>query len=87
MKVAQRVMLDALESELEREPFKELPKHSATKKDIVFILNGSNQKGSLWEKPLNQTPEDFNIKMPQNFKPSERDIEAVTSSFLVHPAG
>jgi len=87
MKVAQRVMLDALESELEREPFKELPKNSATNKDIVFILNGSNQKGSLWEKPLNQTPEDFNIKMPQNFKPSERDIEAVTSSFLVHPAG
>jgi len=88
MKVAERVMLDALASELEREPFKELPRNtSETKNDMVFILNGSSQKGSLWAKPLNQTPEDFNIKMPQNFKPSEREIEAVTSSFLVHPAG
>jgi len=86
--VAHRVMLDALESDLGREPFKELSRNnSATKKDIVFILNGSSQKESLWAKSLNQTPEDFNIKMPQNFKPSEREIEAVTSSFLVHPAG
>lgn len=88
IKVAQQVMLDALEKDPGREPFKELSRNiSATKKDMVFVLDGSSQKESLWAKPLNQTPEDFDIKMPQNFKPSEREMEAVTSSFLVHPAG
>jgi len=88
IKVAQRVMLDALEKDPGRKPFKELSRNiSATKKDIVFIVDGSSQEEYLWAKPLNQSTEHFNIKMPKNFKPSEREMEAVTSSFLVHPEG
>jgi len=78
---AQQSMIDVSEYETEREPFKQLSKNSsATTEDSI---KGSSSHDFLLRKPS----DDFQIKMPQNFKPSDREIEAVASCFLVQPVG
>jgi len=88
MKAALLKMLKSIDCELGPDSLQEFTRDiSSIKKDLLFFFSGTSCQESLWTKSLSQTPEDFNIKMPLDFKPSDREIEAVKSSFLVHPAG
>jgi len=81
MKEAQLSIIDVLEYETEREPLKQLLKDSSAKTEDT--IKDSMKHASSWRK----TMEDFQLKMLQNFKQSDRGNEAVASTFLVKPIG
>jgi len=88
MKAALLKMLKSLDCEIGADSLQEFTRDiSSIKKDLLFFFSGRSSQEFLWTRSLSQTPEEFNTEMPLDFKPSEREIEAVKSSFLVHPAG
>jgi len=77
MKKTQESMQDVSDCKKKQEPV-----NVESKKNSVPDKNTS--KNSSETGTLRQIREDFNVKMPQNFKPIEQEIEAVTNSFSAH---
>jgi len=77
MKKAHESMQDVSDCKTKKEPF------NMGSINISVPDKNTNTNSSEAE-TLGQIPEDFYVKMPEKIRPNEREIEAVTSSFLAY---